>query len=95
MVQDLGKSSNDLLSKDLPVFGTSLEVKTKTPTGVVFKVAGTRDTKSTAITGDVEAKYLDPKNGLAITQAWTTTNVLRYVSDRVISGYYLLISFRI
>lgn len=75
--KDLGKSSNDLLSKDLPIFGTSLEVKTKTPTGVVFKVAGTRDTKSSAINGDVEAKYLDPKNGLVITQAWTTTNILR------------------
>ncbi|KAG8758736.1 Mitochondrial porin, partial [Ceratobasidium sp. 428] len=75
--KDLGKSSNDLLSKDLPIFGTSLEVKTKTPTGVVFKVAGTRDTKTSAINGDVEAKYFDPKNGFVFTQAWTTANVLR------------------
>ncbi|CEL62550.1 putative mitochondrial outer membrane protein porin OS=Schizosaccharomyces pombe (strain 972 / ATCC 24843) GN=SPAC1635,01 PE=3 SV=1 [Rhizoctonia solani AG-1 IB] len=71
------RSSNDLLSKDLPVFGTSLEVKTKTPSGPVFKVAGTRDNKSAVINGDVEAKYADPKNGLVITQAWTTANVLR------------------
>ncbi|KAB5595912.1 Voltage-dependent ion-selective channel [Ceratobasidium theobromae] len=75
--KDLGKSSNDLLSKDLPITGTLLEVKTKTPSGVVFKVAGTRDNKTAGISGDVEAKYADPKNGLVITQAWTTANVLR------------------
>ncbi|KAG8966303.1 Mitochondrial porin [Tulasnella sp. 419] len=75
--KDLGKSSNDLLSKDFPIFGTSLEIKTKTPSNVTFKVAGTRDNKSLGITGDLEAKYSDPKNGLAFTQAWTTANVLR------------------
>jgi len=75
--KDLGKSSNDLLGKDFPIFGTSLEVKTKTPNGVTFKVAGTRDAKSNAIAGDIEGKYVDPKNGLTFTETWTTTNILR------------------
>jgi len=75
--KDLGKSSGDLLGKDFPIFGTSLEVKTKTPSNVTFKVAGTRDAKSAAVNGDIEAKYSDPKNGVTFTQAWTTSNVLR------------------
>jgi len=75
--KDLGKSSNDLLSKDYPIHGTSLEVKTKTPSNVTFKVAGSTDAKSNHISGDVEAKYVDPKNGFTVTQAWTTTNILK------------------
>jgi len=74
--KDLGKSSNDLLGKDFPIHGTSLEVKTTTPSGVTFKVAGARDAKS-AITGDIETKYSDKPHGLTFTQAWTTSNVLR------------------
>ena len=66
-----------MLSKDYPIFGTSLEVKTKTPSNVAFKVAGLRDTKSQAITGDIEAKYSDHKNGLVFTETWTTANVLK------------------
>lgn len=42
-----------------------------------MKVAGQRDTKTSHITGDIEAKYVEPKNGLTFTQAWTTSNVLR------------------
>ncbi|KAF8319091.1 hypothetical protein DL93DRAFT_2053903 [Clavulina sp. PMI_390] len=74
---DLGKSSNDLLSKDFPIFGTALEVKTKTPSGVTFRVAGNRDSRSSAIAGDIEAKYADPKKGITATQVWTTSNALR------------------
>lgn len=74
--QDLGKSASDLLLKDYPIHGTSLEVKTSSyPT--TFKVAGTRDAKSAAIAGDIEGKYVDFKNGITFTQAWTTTNLLR------------------
>jgi hypothetical protein len=75
--QDLGKSSNDLLGKDFPFHGTSLEVKTATPSNTTFRVAGVRDAKSNAIAGDIEAKYVNRKNGLVFTQAWTTANVLR------------------
>ena len=91
-----------MLSKDYPIHGTSLEVKT-TSFPASFKVAGLRDAKvgsdtasehsirstgadsdppflyaqSAAITGDIEGKWVDPKNGVAITQAWTTSNILR------------------
>jgi len=75
--KDLGKSSNDLLGKDFNINGTSLEVKTRTPSNVTFKVAGTRDSRSSLINGDIEAKYVDNKKGLVITQAWTTSNILR------------------
>jgi len=75
--KDLGKSSNDLLGKDYPFQGVNLEVKTNTPSGVTFKVAGNRDTKSQAILGDIEAKWADRKHGLTVTQTWTTSNVLR------------------
>lgn len=65
--QDLGKSAGDLLQKDYPIQGTSLEVKTLTPSNVAFKVAGVR-TEDAQISGDIEGKYVDFKNGLAVTQ---------------------------
>jgi voltage-dependent anion channel protein 2 len=66
-----------LLGKDYPFHGVSLEVKTLTPSNTAFRVAGTRDNKSNIIAGDIEAKYVNRKNGLVFTQAWTTSNVLR------------------
>ena len=66
-----------MLQKDYPFTGAFLEVKTKTPSDVVFKVAGNRDNKSDAISGELEAKYTNRKYGLTFTQAWTTSNVLR------------------
>jgi len=75
--KDLGKSSNDLLGKDYHFHGASLEVKTQTPSNVAFKVQGTRDSKSDAITGDIEGKWTDKVHGLTLTQTWTTSNVLR------------------
>jgi len=66
-----------LLGKDYYFQGTSLEVKTKTPSNVTFKVSGKQDQKSNAINGDIEAKYADFKNGLVFTQSWTTSNILR------------------
>jgi voltage-dependent anion channel protein 2 len=75
--KDLGKSSNDLLGKDYHFQGASLEVKTQTPSNVTFKVAGTRDSKTDAITGDIEGKWTDKVHGLTFTQTWTTSNILR------------------
>jgi voltage-dependent anion channel protein 2 len=75
--KDLGKSSNDLLGKDYHFHGASLEVKTQTPSNVTFKVAGIRDSKTDAITGDIEGKWTDKVHGLTLTQTWTTSNVLR------------------
>lgn len=52
-------------------------MKTKTPSGVTFRVAGNRDARSSQINGDIEAKYADAKKGITATQTWTTTNALR------------------
>ncbi|PLW13843.1 hypothetical protein PCANC_16750 [Puccinia coronata f. sp. avenae] len=75
--KDLGKAANDLLGKDYPISGTNLEVKTKAPNNVVFKVAGLRDGKSGVIAGDLEAKYLLPKYGLTFTPTWSTSNLVK------------------
>jgi len=75
--KDLGKSSNDLLGKDYHFSGTSLEVKTSTPSNVTFKVDGIRDSKTSHVAGNIEGKYNDKAHGLTITQAWTTHNALR------------------
>ncbi|KNZ73078.1 Mitochondrial outer membrane protein porin [Termitomyces sp. J132] len=74
---DLGKSSNDLLGKDFPFQGFSLEAKTKTPSGVTFKVGGNRPASADQIQGDIEAKWSELKHGLTVTNTWTTANVLR------------------
>ncbi|KAH9851698.1 voltage-dependent ion-selective channel [Lenzites betulinus] len=75
--KDLGKSSNDLLGKDFPINNVTLEVKTFTPSNVAFKVAGARDTKSSLIGGDIEAKFFNKPHGLVFTQSWTTSNILK------------------
>jgi len=75
--KDLGKSAADLLGKDYHINGTSLEVKTRAPNNVTFKVTGNKDNKSQLITGDLEGKFSDPKTGISITQSWTTSNVLK------------------
>ncbi|SCV68135.1 BQ2448_256 [Microbotryum intermedium] len=75
--KDLGKSASDLLIKDLPLQGNAIEVKTRAPNNVAFKVAGMRDSKSNVIVGDLEGKYSDPKNGVTFTQTWTTSNILK------------------
>jgi len=75
--KDLGKSANDLLGKDYPFHGATLEVKTQTPSDVAFKVTGNRDSKTDVISGDIEGKWTDRKHGLTFTQAWTTSNILR------------------
>ncbi|UZJ56838.1 hypothetical protein CBS101457_006158 [Exobasidium rhododendri] len=75
--KDLGKAANDLLSKDYPIYGPTLEVKTKTPNNVTFRVFGARDAKTDKINGDLEAKWADKKSGTTLTQSWSTSNVLR------------------
>lgn len=66
-----------MLNKDFPFSSYALEVKTKTPSNVVFKVAGTRTSSTAPITGDIETKYTDKKHGLVFTQTWTTANALK------------------
>ncbi|KAI9312732.1 eukaryotic porin/Tom40 [Dichotomocladium elegans] len=73
---DIGKPAKDLLSKDYPVGGVKLEVKTTAPNGVTFKVNGQRDNKTGIIVGDLETKYADKPKGITFTEAWTTSNHL-------------------
>ncbi|KAG0254018.1 Mitochondrial porin [Mortierella polycephala] len=73
---DLGKSTNDLLGKDFPVGQTKFELKTVAPGGVTFNVLGSQDSKSGNINGELKTKYVDYKNGLTVTEAWTTGNLL-------------------
>jgi len=75
--RDVGKSSSDLLTKDYPLIGTQLEIKTVAPSGVQFRVAGVKDSSSNAINGDLEGKWSDYKRGLTLTQVWNTSNLLR------------------
>jgi len=75
--KDLGKAANDLLSKDYPIAGTALEVKTKAPNNVVFKVDGLRHGQSGQIASNLEAKYLVPKYGLTFTPSWSTANFVK------------------
>ncbi|KAG1449889.1 hypothetical protein G6F46_011684 [Rhizopus delemar] len=73
---DIGKPSKDLLSKDYPIDGIKVEVKTSAFDGTTFKVNGHRDNKLGIIAGDIETKYVDKQNGIVLTQAWTTSNIL-------------------
>merc|ERR1712230_113560 len=78
---DLSKASSDLLNKDFFTAGNALEVKTKAPNGVAFKVTGNRNIDTNAIAGELEGKFSDPKNGVTFTQAWSSTNALRTVVE--------------
>ncbi|KAI9751723.1 MAG: hypothetical protein M4579_005942 [Chaenotheca gracillima] len=73
---DVAKASNDLLNKDFyHTTATSLEVKSKAANGVSFNVKG-KQAHEGATSGSLEAKYVDPKTGTTLTQAWTTANAL-------------------
>ncbi|KAI0251964.1 eukaryotic porin-domain-containing protein, partial [Lactifluus subvellereus] len=65
------------LGRDYHFAGTSLEVKTATPSNVTFKVDGTRDSKISFVSANLEAKYSDKIHGLTFTQTWSTSNALR------------------
>ncbi|KAF9437710.1 Mitochondrial porin [Entomortierella beljakovae] len=89
---DLGKASNDLLGKDFPVGQTKFELKTVAPGGVTFNVIGAQDNKSRHINGELKTKYVDYKNGVTVTEAWTTANVLTTqieVENKVAKGLKL------
>jgi len=54
-VKDLGKAGSDLLSKDYKVGKTTVEVKSKTPSGVTFTPLATKS--GDAVSGQLTAKY--------------------------------------
>ncbi|CEG76979.1 hypothetical protein RMATCC62417_11797 [Rhizopus microsporus] len=43
---------------------------------MTFKVAGHRDSKTGIMVADMETKYVDKKNGVVITEGWTSSNHL-------------------
>ncbi|EJD50584.1 voltage-dependent ion-selective channel [Auricularia subglabra TFB-10046 SS5] len=93
--KDVGKSSNDLLNKDFPIDRTSLEVKTKTPSNVTFRVFGEQPAHKNTIAADIEAKYSDKASGLTFTQTWTTLNALKTLvelDDKVAKGVKIELS---
>ncbi|KAI9141731.1 eukaryotic porin/Tom40 [Paraphysoderma sedebokerense] len=86
---DIGKSANDLLSKDFPTGSIKLEAKTTANNGVNFTVAGNKDNKSGVIAGELKSKYSDKAKGLTLTETWTTTNSLSAeveLADKITKG---------
>lgn len=73
---DLDKAVKDLFTKDYPVGQARLEVKTITSNGVNLNVTGHQDVKTGHIFGEGKVKYFDFKNGLTVTNAVTTNNLL-------------------
>ncbi|KAL1916293.1 uncharacterized protein VTP21DRAFT_5910 [Calcarisporiella thermophila] len=73
---DIGKLANDLFSKDYPLGVTKLEAKTVAQNGVTFTATGAQDSKTGIVQGELKTKYSDAKNGLTLTESWTTSNVL-------------------
>jgi len=53
--KDIGKACNDLLTKDFKVGKTTVEVKSKTPSGVTFTPIATKT--GDAVSGTLAAKY--------------------------------------
>ena len=70
-IADLGSSL------DSPINGSTLEVKTRAPNGVTFRTLGLRDNASNNISGEIETKFDNKKNGVTVTNAWTTANIIR------------------
>ncbi|KAI3652563.1 hypothetical protein MP228_001988 [Amoeboaphelidium protococcarum] len=89
---EIGKSANDLLSKDIPVGVTKLEVKTTASGGMQFSVNGNQDAKSGAITAELKQKLVQKQRGLTVTGTWFTSNVFGgevELADSLVKGLKL------
>lgn len=73
---DFVRLQNDIFSKDFPINGTSLDIRTKAPNGVEFSVKGHQPSKIGTILGQLEGKYSDKRSGFTFFQNWTTENAL-------------------
>ncbi|TLS24120.1 hypothetical protein PpBr36_08171 [Pyricularia pennisetigena] len=74
--EDITKSANDLLTREFyHLAAGTLEVKSKTPNNVEFKVKG-KSTHEGATSGSLEGKFADKSLGLTLTQLWNTANAL-------------------
>ncbi|KAK9479007.1 eukaryotic porin/Tom40 [Lipomyces japonicus] len=74
---DIAKKPNDLLSRDFfHAAPASVEVKTKADNGVTFNVKGKSSPKDNSVSGSFDVRYSDPKSNIALTQSWSTANVV-------------------
>ncbi|KAK9448437.1 eukaryotic porin/Tom40 [Limtongia smithiae] len=74
---DIAKKPNDLLGRDFfHLAPASLSVKTKADNGITFSVNGKSSPKDGSVSGNLEAKYVDQKSGVTLTQGWTTANLI-------------------
>lgn len=73
---DIGRSASDLLSKDFPIGASKLEINSIASNGAKFTVLGTKDNKTNVIAGECKSKYTIKPQGITLTEAWTTANVL-------------------
>jgi len=55
--KDIGKLCNDLLSKDYKVGKATVEVKSKTPSGITFTPTANKDNSSGKVEGSLKAAY--------------------------------------
>jgi len=73
---DIGKSAKDLLSKDLNIGKTKLEIKTKTLSGIDFTSLLTRNDLNGAITGEIKGKFHHRDSGMTFTETYSSNNNL-------------------
>jgi len=78
---DIGKQSRDVFGKGYHFGLVKLDVKTKTNTGVEINCSGSSPTEGGAVSGSLESKYKDAKNGLTFTEKWATDNTLSTTLD--------------
>lgn len=74
---DIFKETNDLLNKDFyHLSPLSLDVQTAAKNGVTFNVKAKQSTAQGPLSANLETKVSDFKNGLVLTQGWTSDNKL-------------------
>jgi len=78
---DIGKQSRDVFGKGFHFGVVKLDVKTKSSAGVEINCGGSSTTDGGKVTGNLETKYKDTKNGLTLTEKWSTDNALNTTVD--------------
>ena len=73
---DLGKECKDLLEKDFPFDVKKVEINTIAPNAVNFIVTGSQDAKTGQYCADLKTKYVHMDSGVALTEKWTSDNML-------------------
>jgi len=84
--EDLGKSAKDLFTDDYGFGETKLTLKSKSASGLDFKVEGKKTEK--AVSGFIESKYTH-SSGVSLKEKWSTSNVINTeisVEDKLVKG---------